>query len=240
MKRRDISFVFPMYNELRNIEACVRRATSLASKWGLDYEIILADDASTDGTGKKIDELAAQDGHIIPIHLKVNSRFGGALKKGLSAATKETIIYTDADFSVREEDLTKALGLLDSADIVSAYSLVTKDDGLKRIIISKVYNRLVEILFGLPLRDINCGFKIYKKETLKDLVLVSESPFVNVEIFTEARKRNHKIVQCGVIFQVPKAKNSNLSRPPIIFRTFLDMFYYRFGLHLLSIRRICG
>ena len=233
MKGHSISFVFPIYNELKNIEACIYKATSLAKGWCDDYEIIFVDDGSTDGSGEKIDELASKDKHIRPVHLEVNTRFGGALKKGLEIARKEVVIYTDADFSAREEDVKKAVDLLDSADIVSGYSLVTKNDGLKRILISKVYNWLVEILFGLHIRDINCGFKIYKKEVLKDLELGSGSPFVNVEIFAEARKRNFKIAQCGVIFQVPKGK-STLSRLNIMARIFLDMFYYRF-----SLRRPC-
>jgi len=137
------------------------------------------------------------------------------------------VIYTDSDFPAREEDIKKAVQLLDRADIVTAYSLVIKDSSLKRILMSRVYNFLVQLLFGLHLKDINSGLKIYKREVLKGLNLRSKSPFIDVEIFAEAVKRGFKIKQYGLIFELRTEGVSTISRMSVVARTFVDMFAYK-------------
>ena len=88
MTKYSVSFVFPMFNEADNIEETLRRATALAVEISGDYEIVIADDASTDGSAGLVDRLAARDNHIKLIRLKVNTKFGGALKEGLKVASK--------------------------------------------------------------------------------------------------------------------------------------------------------
>jgi glycosyltransferase involved in cell wall biosynthesis len=227
--RYNISFVFPMYNESENIRGAIAKASGLAGEICGDYEIIVVDDASTDGSGDIVSGLASKDGHIKYLRLKENTKFGGALKAGLKYASGEIVIYTDADFPAREEDVKKALGLLNEADIITAYSLVIKDASLKRILMSKGYNFLVQFLFGLNLKDINSGLKIYKKEVLQGLELISSSPFIDVEIFAEAVRRGHKIKQYGLIFELRTKGHSAISRMSVVARTFADMLKYKFS-----------
>ena len=229
MEKHSISFVFPMYNEADNIEEAVDRASGLARELSEDYEIIVVDDGSTDGCGAIVDDLADDDAHIKSIRLAKNTKFGGALAKGLVSASKDVIIYTDSDFPVKEDDIRKALALLEGADIVSGYSLVIKDASFKRIIMSKGYNFLVHLLFGLELHDINSGFKIYKREIFKDLTLRSKSPFIDAEIFLEAFKRKFVIRQYGLVFELRTRGKSFISKPSIVARTFWDMLAYRFS-----------
>ncbi|MCM8760679.1 MAG: glycosyltransferase family 2 protein [Candidatus Omnitrophica bacterium] len=227
MKVKSLSFAFPMYNEAENIEETIRRASELGQELAEDYEIVVADDASTDGSGDIVDRIAATDSHVKSIRLKVNTRFGGALNAALMAATKDIIVYTDSDFPAKEEDIKKALEFLDGSDIVTAYSLVIKDASLKRIVMSKVYNFLVRAFFGLKLRDINSGLKIYKKRVLQGLELKSQSPFIDVEIFAEAARRGFKIRQYGLIFELRTKGSSTISRLSVVARTFWDMLVYR-------------
>ena len=226
MKRPGISFVIPMYNERPSIENTVRTVTSIAAELCDDYEIIVVDDASTDGSGAFVDRLSGADSRIRSIRLKTNTRFGGALNEGLMAASKEVVIYIDADLPVKREDIKEALKLLDDADIVTAYSLVIKDSSLKRIIISKGYNFLVRLLFGLNIRDMNSGFKIYKRKVLEGLTLRSRSPFVDVEIFCEAMKRGFTIEQYGLVFLLRVKGKSTIARFDVLMRSFLDIFCY--------------
>ena len=229
MRKYNISFLFPMFNEAENIEETARRTTALAARICGDYEIIIVDDASTDGSGALIDRMASGDKHIRPIHLKVNTKFGGALKEGLKSAAKDIVVYTDSDLPAKEEDIEKALELLDGCDIVTAYSLVLKDASLKRIIMSKGYNFLVHLLFGLKIRDINSGLKIYRKKVLEGLDLKSRSPFIDVEVFSEASRRGFTIKQYGLIFDLRTRGQSTISRMSVVARTFWDMLVYRFS-----------
>lgn len=228
MSAKSISFVFPMFNESANIVETIARAEALARQLTDDYEIVIADDASTDGSGDIVDRLVDQDMHIRLVRLQKNTKFGGALNAGLMAATKDIIVYTDSDFPAKEDDIRKAITLIDSADVVTAYSLVIKDASLKRIIMSKVYNFLVQLLFGLHLRDINSGLKIYKREVLAGMKLRSHSPFIDVEIFAEAVRRGYTIKQYGLIFELRTKGSSTISRMSVVARTFWDMFAYWF------------
>lgn len=230
MKIKSLSFVFPMFNEKENIEDTVRRAGDLARKITDDYEIIVVDDASTDGSGDTADLIASRDGHVKSVRLKNNTKFGGALKEGLEKASKDVVVYTDSDFPAKEEDIVAAMGLLESADIVTAYSLVIKDTNFKRIVMSKMYNFLVRFLFGLKIKDINSGLKIYKKEAIKGLNLKSASPFIDVEIFSKAIKNNFKVKQYGLIFELRTKGSSTISRMGVVLRTFRDMLAYRFSI----------
>jgi len=229
MRYPPISFVIPMYNESANIGRTIEIVVRLAKELTSDYEIVLADDASRDGTGDIVDGMSKKDPHIRSVRLAKNTKFGGALAQGLKTASKEIIVYTDADLPVKEDDIKKGLALLDRADVVTGYSLVLKDAALKRILMSKVYNFLVQLLFELSIKDINSGFKIYKAKVVKDLNLISKSPFVDVEIFAEAKRRGFKIEQFGLIFDLRTKGVSTISRMSVVGRTFWDMLAYRFS-----------
>lgn len=227
MKVNSVSFVFPMYNEAENIASTIDRAGALAKEIAGDYEIVVVDDASTDGSGQIIEAFAARDRHIKAIRLPKNTRFGGALGVGLQNAIKEVVVYTDSDFPAKEDDIRKAVAMLEDADIVTAYSLVVKDASIKRIAMSRVYNFLVQALFGLSLRDINSGLKVYRRKTIEGLDFISRSPFIDVEIFARAAKRGARIRQYGLIFELRTRGRSSISRPGVVARTFWDMIKFR-------------
>lgn len=225
----NISFVFPMYNEADNIEDVLRRVSNLSGQICADYEIVVVDDASTDGCAEIVDRYALKDKHVRLIRLRKNTKFGGALNAGLMSASKDIVLYTDSDFPAREEDIKKALDLMDEADIVTAYSLVLKDSSMKRILMSKGYNFLVHLLFGLKIRDINSGLKIYRRRVFEGLKLRSKSPFIDVEIFAEAIRKGFRIKQYGLIFELRTRGSSTISRPGVVARTFWDMLVYKFS-----------
>ena len=228
IKQYSISFVFPMFNEKENISQTINRTGKLARELTDDYEIIVVDDASTDGSAEAIEKVAALDHHIKSVRLKVNSKLGGAIREGIKNASKEVIIYTDFDFPAKESDIKKALSLLEDSDIITGYSLAIKNLRLKRIILSKIYNFLVEFLFGLHIQDINAGFKIYRKKVFEDINLRSNSPFISAEILAEASRKNFRIRQYGLIFDDRQKGKSYISRMGIVMKTFYDMLVYRF------------
>ena len=222
-----ISFVIPMYNESENIENTLSRVSRLAHELSDDYEIIVSDDASTDAGPDIVRGLSSKDPRIKLVKLSKNTKFRGALSAGLKNASKDVVIYTDSDLPVKEDDVKRGLELLDRADVITGFSMVIKDMSLKRIIMSKGYNFLVQLLFGLSIKDINSGFKIYKSGVIRGLNLISRSPFVDVEIFAEAKKRGFRIEQFGLIFDLRTHGVSTISRFNVVARTFYDMLRYK-------------
>lgn len=227
MNPTSVSFVIPMYNERQTIENTVKKLTQMAKGLTDDYEIIIADDGSTDDSGRIIDRIAEEDPCVKAEHLKRNTKFGGALKRGLNRAQKNIIIYTDSDLPIDSGDIKEALSLLDGCDIVTAFSRVKKGETLKRIIMSGVYNFLIQFLFKTNIRDINSGFKIYKRKVFKNIELISNSPFIDVEIFVKALKRNFIIKQYPVIFKHRQEGKSYISRPGVVLKTMADMLRFK-------------
>ncbi|UCD55668.1 MAG: glycosyltransferase family 2 protein [Candidatus Omnitrophota bacterium] len=229
MTPTSVSFVIPMYNESRAIANTVKKLTQIAKGLTGDYEIIIADDGSTDDSGRIIDRIAEEDSRVKIEHLKKNTKFGGALKRGLNRAQKDIIIYTDSDLPIDSGDIKEALSILDGCDIVTASSRVKKGENLKRIIMSKVYNFLIQFLFKTHIKDINSGFKIYKRKIFENMKLSSNSPFIDVEIFVKALKRNFIIKECPVIFKHRQEGKSYISRPAVVFATAMDMLRFKFN-----------
>ena len=224
----NISFVLPMYNEERGIENTISRIIGMAEKLGCDYEIVVADDASCDKSAGVVERIAKNNPRIKLVSLSKNTKFGGALRAGLLKATKETIVYTDSDLPVDFKDIEGALALLDGVHCVTGSSKVEKGESLKRVIISKVYNFIIQSLFHTNIKDINSGLKIYKREIFREMKLFSNSPFIDVEIFANMIKKGFVIKQYPVIFKNRKAGKSYISTPAVILQTFADMLKFKF------------
>src|SRR2546423_8872321 len=116
-----LSFVFPMYNEIGNLERTVREATEVGLRITPDLEIVLVDDASTDGSGELADRLTVETPHLRVVHHPTNRNLGGALKTGFAAASRQWVLYIDPDLPIRMEDALAALPLTGHAGLVIGY-----------------------------------------------------------------------------------------------------------------------
>lgn len=223
-----LSFVVPMYNEAGNIKEMIRVLSAAGRAFTADYEIIIVDDASTDDSAAIVKELAQKDKSLKLISLPLNTRFTGALKEGLKIACKEIVIYTDADLSIDADDIKKALPLMAEVDVLNTYSERRKGETRGRMIMSWVYNSLVNSIFRLRLRDINSSFKIFKQKVLQDLTLSSTSPFIDAEIFLKAKARGYRLGQIPIVFKDRLTGKSTMARPSVILAVFLDIIKFRF------------
>jgi len=222
-----ISFVMPMFNEKDNIEDTLSRIRSVAEEVTEDYEIVVVDDGSTDGCGEVVDEIAKRDGSVRSFRLKQNTKFGGAFAEGFRRASRDVIVYMDSDMPVSIEDIKASFPLICNAEIVTGYSKIKKGATLKRKIVSGTYNKMVQLLFGLNVKDINSGYKIVRKELVRDLEFVSFSPFIDVELFLHARKKNARVRQYPLVFHPRAGGRSYIARIPVIWATLRDMIKVR-------------
>jgi glycosyltransferase involved in cell wall biosynthesis len=186
-----------MYNEIDNIETCVRGAMRIGNQMGIDYEIVVVDDASTDGCGELADKLAEVYPVIKVIHHPANRKLGGALKTGFANATKQYILYMDSDLPLDFADVCETIPKIGNADMLIDYRK-TRDESLRRKLISKVYNRMICLVFGLKVRDVNFSFKLFKREVYQQIVLEAEGSFIDAELLIEAHKKGYVIREVGL------------------------------------------
>ena len=214
-----------MYNE----EAYARRAVA-AARAALetaipDWEIVIVDDASTDGTAALADALAREDPRVRVVHNPRNRRLGGALRAGYAAATKDLVFYTDADLPVDLAELPRAVRLLDyqQADVVAAYRFDRTSEGLVRALYTFCYNHLIRTLFGLRVRDVNFAFKVFRRSVLEKFTLTSEGSFIDAEFLLRARKAGCVIIQIGLDYFPRTRGTSTLGSVPVILSILRDM-----------------
>jgi len=222
-----ISVFFPAYNEEENIENTVKKAITVLQKNFNKWEIIIVNDGSKDGTAKIADTLAKKHKNIRVIHHNPNRGYGGAFKSGLYAAKYPWITFTDADGQFDFSEITNftARQKETNADLVVGY--YKKRQVKKSVILtSKMWEVLVYIMFGLHVRDIDCGFKLIKKEVVDKIPkLESErGAFISSEFLIKAKKAGAKIVEIPIT-HYPRAGGKPTGRNlNVILQSFKDLF----------------
>ena len=167
------SVVIPVYNEGRNVQP-LYEAISEAMKDMGDYEILFVDDGSTDTTMEEVRRLHAQDDRVRCISFRRNFGKTPALMAGFSHADGEVVITMDGDLQNDPRDIPGMVEMLEDYDVVSGWRHDRKDGWLSKKLPSGISNVISSWLTGLDLHDFNCGLKVYRKETLDDLILYGE------------------------------------------------------------------
>ena len=220
-----LSFVFPMYNEVDNLERTVREATEVGLRIIPDLEIVVVDDASTDGSGELADRLATENPCLRVVRHATNRKLGGALKTGFATASRQWVLYIDSDLPIRMEDALTAVPLTDRADMVIGYR-INRCEGMKREVMSWCYNRLIRLLFGLKVRDVNFAFKLMRLEILRQVNLESEGSFIDAELLLEARRAGFRIAEIGLNYYPRVAGTSTLASPAVVVKLLRELIHY--------------
>ncbi|WP_208028307.1 glycosyltransferase family 2 protein [Rhabdothermincola sediminis] len=236
-----LTIFFPMWNEEATIERAVAAAFDAGDRLVATgeigtFDILVIDDASTDNTPVIADKLAAEHEQLRVIHHERNRKLGGSLKTGFANATGELVLYTDADLPFDLAETTKAVRLLRiyEADIVSAYRFDRTGEGPRRLVYSYVYNHLVQLAFGLRLRDMNFAFKLLRRRVFDHIELKSEGSFIDVELLARAHRLGFHIVQFGVDY-FPRTRGiSTLSSNAVILQILREMWELRSDLRSLE------
>jgi glycosyltransferase involved in cell wall biosynthesis len=197
MARPAISLVLPAYNEAENIERAVREAAAAGEKAG-SYEVVVVDDGSRDGTGARLAALEAEMGSRLRVvrHPK-NRGYGAALRTGFAAAEGDVVFYTDSDNQFDLSELEGALPLMREWDAVLGYRIARKD-ARRRLMTSWVFNRLSCTVFGLSVRDLNCSFKLMRRDVLRALPLIADDFFIDTELVVRLHRGGFRYTERGV------------------------------------------
>jgi len=221
-----ISVFFPCYNEQQNVGRTVENARDVLEKIGADFEIIIVDDGSSDETGHIADELAGRDSRVKVVHHRRNLGYGAALQSGFRAATKELVFYTDGDGQFDMNEMPPLLPLMEEYDIISCYRLNRRDSMIRKIN-AWCWTKLVCLLFGLKLRDIDCAFKLYKREIFEHIELTSTGALIDAEILARAARKGYRMIQQGVHHYPRTAGSQTGAKFRVISRAFKELFKLR-------------
>ncbi len=222
MKEISISVFFPCYNERDNLEGVVKRALVVLEGLNADYEVIIVDDGSTDGTAKIADDIAGENSRIKVAHHQTNLGYGAALQTGFKAATKELVFYTDGDGQFDMNGMPPLLPLMEQYDIVSCYRLDRKDNLIRKIN-GWCWTKLVCLMFGLKIRDIDCAFKLFKRDIFDNIRLASTGALIDTEILARAVRKGYRVTQKGVHHYPRTAGVQSGANLRVIIRAFKEL-----------------
>jgi glycosyltransferase involved in cell wall biosynthesis len=196
-KKSGLSLIFPAYNEEPNIPQVVKSALEVAPQIVERYEIIVVNDGSQDKTGEVTNKLAQLYPSIIALHHPHNQGYGAALKSGIRKARYPFIFFCDSDCQFDLFELPLLLKWIDQYDMVIGYRQSRKDP-IHRVINAWGWNMLVRLILGLNVRDIDCAFKLFRREIFDRIEINSVGAMVNTEILSRAAKLGFTIKEIPV------------------------------------------
>jgi glycosyltransferase involved in cell wall biosynthesis len=218
-----LTMFFPAYNDAGTIGSLVIQAQEAIRQLTPDFEIIVVNDGSRDQTGQIAEELARTYPHVRVIHHIGNRGYGGALRSGFAAATKELIAYTDGDAQYDPSEIAALWARLrDDSDMVTGYK-ISRSDPLHRIIIGRVYHYTVKMLFALRVRDVDCDFRLMRREVFDRVKLERDSGVICLELMRKVQDAGFRVVEVPVHHYHRTHGRSQFFNFRRIFRTGIDV-----------------
>ena len=223
MRSPSISAFFPCYNDSQTIGNLVLEAERQLRELTDDYEVIVVNDGSRDNSAEVLCSLQSNVPSLRVVTHEKNRGYGGALRSGFAAATKELVFYTDGDgqYDVRELPILLML-LSDDTDFVNGVKM-TRQDPAYRVHAGNVHRFLMRWAFFLPINDVDCDFRLIRRRILDRVELRSNSGSICVELVKHAERAGAQFREVSVHHYARQWGESQFFRPGRIFRTYLDL-----------------
>lgn len=220
----------PAYNEEANVEPMVEAALQAVRPVADGLEVIIVDDGSRDRTADKIRALSVRyPGIVRLVQHPRNMGYGAALYSGFVAAQKEWIFLTDSDRQFDLKEIVKLLPYTDRADMVIGYR-AKRQDPLHRRLNGWGWNFVVALLFGYTARDVDCAFKLFKRDILNHITILSRGATFSAELLIRARRVGYRIVEVPVTHLPRTAGSPTGARLHVIVRAFRELFRLRLAI----------
>jgi glycosyltransferase involved in cell wall biosynthesis len=193
-----LSIFFPAYNDGGTIASLVILAVQVAGRLTADFEVIVVNDGSSDATKDILDDLARTYPNVRAIHHPHNRGYGAALRTGFAAATKDLIAYTDGDGQYDPAELPVLWNhLRPEADMVTGYK-ISRSDPFHRIVIGRLYHHTVKLLFRLRVRDVDCDFRLMRREIFDRVKLEKDTGVICLEMMRKIQDAGFRIEEVPV------------------------------------------
>lgn len=228
MDLQDLSLTvfFPCYNEEENVERVTANALQVARSVSSDFEIIIVNDGSSDRTGELADALAADHAEVRVVHHPTNLGYGAALQSGFGAATKQWVFYTDGDEQFDLREIARLLPFRAGDTVVTGYRKARRDPLIRKIN-ARCWGVMVNIIFGLRVRDMNCAFKLFPAKLFEQMELRSTGALIDTEIMAKAARLGYQIKQVGVTHYPRTAGSQTGADAKVILMAFRELLELR-------------
>ena len=222
----EISAVMPAFNEEANLEQSVGRMASALADQARSFEVIVVDDGSRDGTAAVLERLKVIHPSLRVVRHPVNHGYGAALRSGFSAARYPWVFLMDADNQFDPADVVVLLAAAGDADIVAGYRKQRRDP-LPRRLNAWAFFTLVTILFGRLARDVNCAFKLIRRDLLAGMELHSEGALINTEVFVLARQLHARVVEVPIQHYARTSGHQTGANLRVVARAFSELLAFK-------------
>lgn len=225
-KLKELSVFFPAFNEEASLGNTVKKALNVLPAVAEKWEVLIVNDGSKDKTLEIAESLAKEDKRIRVINHKVNRGYGAALKSGLYKSRYSWIAFTDSDGQFDISEITNFIETQreTKADLVIGY-YKRRQVSKTKIITSKMWEYLVLLMFGLKVKDVDCGFKLISKDVVDKISkLESErGAFISSEFLIKAKKAGFEIVEIPVTHHPRKLGAGTGRNLKVIVSSFVDL-----------------
>jgi len=226
-----ISVIFPAYNEEENIVAAVDHARSTLSGLFDALEIIVVNDGSRDRTQILVEEMAVSYPELVSVSHDSNRGYGAALRSGIEKASMDLIFFTDSDMQFDLNEMQHLLKWIDHHEIVAGYR-TRRADPIHRRFNAWGWNMLVRMVLGLRVKDIDCAFKLFRREVFDTIKLESVGAMINTEILATARWKGMGIKEVPVSHYPRMAGEQTGANPKVILKALGELARMRGKLRL--------
>lgn len=217
-----LSLVFPCCDEEGNVGQLIAEAVAVGEARGGGYEVIVVDDGSRDATAAIVEGWALGNPRVRLVRHAANRGYGAALRSGLGSATGELVFFADGDRQFRVADIDRLLARIDGADAVVGFRIGRKEGPLRRLN-GLLWTRLNRLVFRLPVRDLDCAFKLLRREALAGIELKSDQLFIHAELLARLLKKGCRIVEVGVPHHPRTAGRPSATRAGRVVRSFGEL-----------------
>lgn len=217
-----ISAVLPAYNEEALIASTIADLRAVLARLQRPFEIIVVNDGSTDGTGPLVEGLASADPVVRVVHHPSNLGYGAALKSGFAAARLEWVFLMDADGQFDPGDLPAFVEAAEHADFVVGYR-ASRADPAHRTLYARLWAKMMSVLLGVGVRDVDCAFKLMRRSILAAMPLEAGGAFLSAEMLARARRMGARFAEMPVRHLPRRAGKSTGGSVRVLVRAFVEL-----------------
>ncbi len=223
-KSTGISIFFPCFNDRKSIGKLIEEAFSTVKSLTNKYEVIVVDDASIDSSRKILEKLSKKYKKLKLVYHKRNLGYGEVLRSGFKKSKYALVFYTDGDGQYDVSELPILLSLMSKdIDFVNGIKM-SRHDPTYRIVIGNVYSFFARWLFWLPVYDVDCDFRLIRKNLIKKLDLKATSGSICIELVKKAQRAGAKFRQVSVHHLERRFGVSQFFRADRILQTLSQVF----------------